>query len=95
MKRLVTTAVVSTLLSLSVCAVAVGADDMGEGLSRACSSCHSARRVCRMLGAKDSKGWEKTVRRMVENGADISQDSVGAIADYLDNLKPGTGPMCP
>lgn len=82
------------LMCLCIGVVAVGADDMGEGVRQACSGCHGTKRICRMLGVKDDAGWEKTVRRMVANGADLSVDSVGPVAEYLSGLKPGSGPLC-
>ncbi|KAB1438821.1 hypothetical protein [Pseudodesulfovibrio senegalensis] len=86
--------VAALLMCLCICAVAVGADDMGEGVRQACSSCHGTKRICRMLGVKDDAGWEKTVRRMVANGAELSPDSAGPVAQYLSGLAPGSAPLC-
>ncbi|HQJ08928.1 MAG TPA: hypothetical protein PLF54_07985, partial [Deltaproteobacteria bacterium] len=35
-----------------------------------CTVCHNPQRICDSLGKKDRKEWDKTVKRMVDHGAD-------------------------
>jgi cytochrome c5 len=50
-------------------------------LESRCSVCHSADRA--KSKKKDRAGWEKTVLRMISNGANLSDTEKSALIDYL------------
>lgn len=90
-----------TLASLMIClmlgavaAMGASASDMGDRIADTCSQCHSTKRVCKMIGIKDSAAWTKTLTRMVGKGAQLPASDIGNAAAYLDSLAPGTGPVC-
>ncbi|WP_147820343.1 hypothetical protein [Salidesulfovibrio onnuriiensis] len=89
MKQCLMAMLVACVLVLGFAVVAVNAQSGGD-VSAACSSCHNLKRVCLMVGSKDKAGWEKTINRMVANGASVGNP--GAMAGYLAGLAPGTGP---
>ena len=59
-----------------------------------CTVCHGTERICNDLGRMDRKTWEKTVKRMIDHGADVSPQDIPAVAGYLASLKPGAKPVC-
>jgi len=71
-----------------------GAADVGATIQSVCSKCHSTKRICLNVGAKDRAGWEATVKAMVAKGARLSPADIGPAADYLSGLAPGTGTVC-
>lgn len=72
----------------------VGAADIGTTLDKACTQCHSAKRICLNLGAKNEAAWKLTVANMVRKGAQLPASQIDAAAGYLGGLKPGQGPLC-
>lgn len=70
------------------------ASDIGTTVKKACTTCHSSKRICLNLGVKDAGAWKATVNRMVDNGARLSGGEVDAAASYLAGLAPGTGTVC-
>lgn len=59
-----------------------------------CTACHSTRRICDNLGEKDREEWTRTVSEMVSKGADVAEQDIPAVAEYLANLEPGSEPVC-
>lgn len=59
-----------------------------------CTVCHGSQRICDSLGRKDRKEWDKTVKRMIDHGANLSPQDVPSVVDYLTGLKPGSKPVC-
>lgn len=59
-----------------------------------CTDCHDTMRICTALGKKDKQAWHQTVTQMVKNGADVKQENIPVIAEYLSSLKPGSPPVC-
>ncbi|MBU1228746.1 MAG: hypothetical protein KKA55_12110 [Proteobacteria bacterium] len=59
-----------------------------------CSGCHSTARICEKLGNRSAEVWKQTVRRMVSNGAKLSESEAVAVADVLGAAKPGSKPLC-
>lgn len=87
--------VVSIVFVLALFLVTMaGASDIGDTLKNTCSRCHSTKRICLNVGVKDASAWKSTVTRMVGKGAQLPTDQIGAAADYLSGLKPGTGSVC-
>jgi len=80
---------------LAACLVGTAvASDIGTTVKKACTACHSSKRICLNLGAKDAGAWKSTISRMVDNGARLSGGQVDAATNYLVGLAPGTGTVC-
>jgi len=50
-------------------------------VSSRCTTCHELNRI--ENAAYDQQGWELTVDRMVLNGAQLSDEQVGQVVEYL------------
>lgn len=71
-------------------------DDMAAALiASSCTRCHGMDKICKKLGKKDRKNWDKTVTRMIKKGADLPVENKGLVVDYLLSLKSGSKPICP
>lgn len=56
-------------------------------IQRACANCHSLKVIVSKKATKDD--WTKTVNEMVTRGADLSDDEIDKVIDYLaTNFKP-------
>lgn len=98
LKAVPSTACIFVLVVLSICAcektqAGQKGDPAGTVMNK-CSVCHNTERICEDLGKMDRKAWEKTIKRMIGHGADVTPQDVPAVADYLAGLKPGTKPVC-
>lgn len=93
MKKLSILGVVCLFLILCL-SFAVHAADMGGELDKACSTCHSTKRICLNLGVKSEAAWNVTVKNMVAKGARLSSEQIAPAAQYLTNLKPGASTLC-
>lgn len=91
MKRLICLA--SVVLLVLALARAVPALDLAAKVESACGACHSVGRVCGKLGG-DQDYWQKTVNRMVDNGANLARPEVGPVAAYLAGLELAKAPFC-
>ncbi|GEM_PF-3517858 len=58
-----------------------------------CNQCHSHMITCSSLD-EGKEYWEGTVRRMAEKDMDISKQEQSLVVDYLNNLSPGSEPIC-
>lgn len=81
-------------LSMFSLAAVAGASDVSAVVQKACTKCHSSKRICLNLGVKSSDAWKTTVQNMVKKGAMIPSDSVEEAAMYLAKLDPGSAPIC-
>lgn len=81
------------MLTLGWASVAPSAD-MGTEINRACTACHSTKRICLNLGVKDRAGWKSTVSRMIQSGAQLPLNKADDAADYLAGLKSGKASFC-
>ncbi len=92
------TAVAFVLLISLLCACtrspAQPSSDPAATVMSKCTVCHSAERICADLGRKDREEWKRTVARMVERGADVAEQDIPSIVDYLADLKPGSQQVC-
>ncbi|MDO9631089.1 MAG: hypothetical protein Q7I92_04215 [Humidesulfovibrio sp.] len=59
-----------------------------------CSGCHPTDRICARLGVRTAEVWAQTVQRMVSNGANLTENEVKTVAEYLSTAKPGAKPLC-
>ncbi|MFW6414948.1 MAG: hypothetical protein ACOCZ2_01410 [Thermodesulfobacteriota bacterium] len=71
-----------------------GSSPTGEQLTiDKCARCHAQMITCSNLD-QGKEYWERTVRRMAEKDMDMSEKEQALVVDYLNNLSPGTGPVC-
>lgn len=75
-------------------AATTGASNIGAVVKKACSRCHSTKRICLNVGVKSEAAWKATIRKMVGKGAKLPVDRIDAAATYLSNLAPGSGSVC-
>lgn len=75
-------------------AAVAGASDIAEVTNKACTKCHSSKRICLNLGVKSGPAWKENVAKMVTKGAKIPKDRVEEAAMYLAGLEPGSTPLC-
>lgn len=61
----------------------------------ACTQCHDTGRICKNLGKKSLKKWDKTVSRMIRKGAALPEENKDLVNEYLFSLEPGSQPVCP
>lgn len=92
-KTLLACGLLTVLLAFAVVSASAGSG-VGEQLANACGKCHGTDKVCKMVGVKDAAAWRKTIDRMIKRGAQLSPSTAAPAAEYLDNLTPGTGPIC-
>ncbi len=59
-----------------------------------CSACHSTARICEKLGNRSAEVWQQTVKRMVSNGAKLTDAEAASVAEYLATAKPGAKALC-
>ena len=67
---------------------AVGAENAGPGreiLQRKCAQCHAATMWTALK--QDRRAWESTLYRMVGRGALWTPEEIGAMADYLAQIR--------
>ncbi|HET9532684.1 MAG TPA: hypothetical protein VFQ92_20185 [Blastocatellia bacterium] len=74
---------------------AVMPDGEGKGLVLgACTQCHSLNST--LLQRKTAEGWGRTVRDMVERGAQLQPDEIDLVTSYLArSFGPGVPPLSP
>jgi len=71
------------------------ADNSESMVLTACAKCHGIDKVCKKLGKKTLKEWDRTVSRMIKKGADIPGDKKDTVIEYLFSLDPESKPVCP
>ena len=67
---------------------AAGAENAGPGreiLQRKCAQCHAATMWTALK--QDRRAWESTLYRMVGRGALWTPEEIGAMADYLAQIR--------
>ncbi|WP_419785402.1 hypothetical protein [Pseudodesulfovibrio sp.] len=74
--------------------VSAGSTEIGATVKTVCSACHPLKPVCRQMGVKDRAAWDKTVKRMVTNGAKLTDAQVEPTVDYLATVKPDQAAVC-
>lgn len=55
-------------------------------VQRSCTTCHNLRMVTSKKGARSY--WSKTVDDMVNRGAELSDEEIGTVVDYLSSSFP-------
>jgi hypothetical protein len=69
---------------------AAEAKDIVQG---ACTQCHGLDFISEHR--KDHEGWDFTVRRMIDKGADLGVDDIPRVVDYLAKAYPQPAPDKP
>ncbi len=71
-----------------------GTTTSGKELTlKKCEQCHSHMITCSKLD-KGKDYWEATVHRMAKKDMDLSKEQESSIVDYLNDLSPGSEPIC-
>ena len=50
-------------------------------VEKRCQGCHTMRRV--ETAAKDAKGWQETIRVMIQDGAEVEESEIPTMVQYL------------
>jgi cytochrome c553 len=84
MMRICIVCLVIAVLSMTVLACNTGGESRSPGedivLTR-CGSCHSLDKVHKAQKTRDN--WQSTIKRMRKYGAQLTDDEVSTLADYL------------
>lgn len=75
-------------------AVVAGASDIAGVVGKACTNCHSPKRICLNLSVKDGAAWKSTVKRMIGKGAKVPSERAEEAAMYLAGQTKETAPFC-
>lgn len=59
-----------------------------------CAPCHGTARICEKLGNRSAEVWQQTVKRMVSNGAKLTEGEAASVTEYLAVAKPGAKALC-
>jgi hypothetical protein len=59
-----------------------------------CVRCHYKTRICDALGTKSVRKWEKTLKFMVKQGAQLSQDEQSKVLACLSSMPKGSAVVC-
>ncbi len=63
-------------------------------LQTSCVQCHQLARICQKVGDKDKKSWLRTISRMVNKGARLSNEEQAVLADCLASQAEGVKKAC-
>lgn len=94
MKYWMLCAVALVAVYVMVGAVGAGAEDPGGEVRKACSTCHSIKRVCKNLGVKNEAAWKLTLMNMKAKGARLAADRINPVAEYLTGLPKSDPAIC-
>ena len=92
--------VLITCVLVSACS---GTTEMGEAPSDAvcsaivdakCVRCHYKTRICDALGTKSAGNWKRTIKFMVKQGAQLTEDEKNKIIACLAALPKGSDVVC-
>ena len=59
-----------------------------------CVRCHYKTRICDALGTKSVRKWEKTIKFMMKQGADLTEDDQHKVVACLSSLPRGSSVVC-
>lgn len=59
-----------------------------------CRQCHYLTRICQNLDKKDRGRWKRTIRNMVDNGAEITREDEERILNCLVDKAPDVVGFC-
>ena len=59
-----------------------------------CTRCHYKTRICNALDTKSVRKWKKTIRFMVRQGAELTEDEQNKVVECLSSLPRGSQVVC-
>ena len=59
-----------------------------------CVTCHYKTRICDALGTKSAGKWEKTIKFMIKQGAQLTEDEQNKVIACLSSLPAGSPVVC-
>jgi hypothetical protein len=59
-----------------------------------CIRCHYKTRICNALGTKSVRKWQKTIRFMIRQGAELTVDEQNKVVECLSSLPQGSQVVC-
>ena len=59
-----------------------------------CVRCHYKTRICDALGTKSNRKWEKTIKFMIKQGAQLTEDEKNKVIACLSSLPAGSKVVC-
>ena len=59
-----------------------------------CTKCHYKTRICAALGKKSPAKWVKTVKFMIKQGAQLTEDERNKVIACLSSLPEGSEVIC-
>jgi len=59
-----------------------------------CVRCHYKSRICDALGTKSVGKWKKSIKFMIKQGADLTQDEQNKVIACLSSLPKGSDIVC-
>lgn len=92
-----------TLSALLFFAACSGTADIGEPPPEAvcssivdakCVKCHYKTRICDALGTKSVSNWRRTIKFMLKQGAQLTEEEQNKVIACLSSLPKGSGVVC-
>lgn len=80
--------------SVNVDVVSVGEESCAPILQAKCVQCHHLARICQNVGNKNKRSWKRTVKRMVNNGAKLTDEEQSILIDCLYSQADGVKEAC-
>jgi len=59
-----------------------------------CVKCHYKTRICDALGTKSVSNWKRTIKFMLKQGAQLTEDEQNKVIACLSSLPRGSGVVC-
>jgi len=59
-----------------------------------CVRCHYKTRICEALGTKSVSKWKKSIKFMVKQGAELTEDEQNKVIACLSSLPEGSNVVC-
>ena len=59
-----------------------------------CIRCHYKTRICNALGTKSVRKWKKSIKFMVRQGAELTEDEQNKVVECLSSLPQGSQVVC-
>lgn len=59
-----------------------------------CVNCHYKTRICGALGTKSVSNWERTIKYMLKQGAQLTEDEQNKVVACLSSLPKGSPVVC-
>ena len=59
-----------------------------------CVRCHYKTRICDVLGTKSVNQWKRSIKFMIKQGAELTEDEQNKVIACLSALPPGSAIVC-